>query len=298
MRPSLESELTYRKALREVSALWAARVVAAIGPYLAASVSKGQGAEADNTRADAKETPLEKVIRLSSRPANDAVGVVRAALGTLKAEAKGFGAKQSRLINTVAAKVDKRNAAEFERVVGIDVRSLGTSVTDALDAFRAENVDLIQSIPDEMLEQVGDVLEKAWTSGERVETLSDLLQKRFDVSESKGDLIARDQTLKLNGQLASSRAQDAGITRYVWTTSNDERVRGNPSGKYPNPTKTGRIISDHFHLDGKTFTYGQPPITNEATGARNEPGQDFSCRCVAAAILDFLDAPEGDSQEE
>jgi uncharacterized protein with gpF-like domain len=181
--------------------------------------------------------------------------------------------------------------------VGIDVHSLGTSVTDALDAFRAENVDLIQSIPDEMLEQVGDVLEKAWESGARVETLSDALQARFGVSESKGDLIARDQTLKLNGQLARERQQAAGITRYVWSTSSDERVRGNPSGKYPNPSKTGRIVSDHYHLNGKTFTYGEPPITNEATGARNEPSQDYQCRCVAAPVLDFLD-DAGDSGEE
>lgn len=278
--------MSYRKAMREVSRMWAARVLDAIGPLLESATAE---------RADAKETELEKFARVASRPANDAVGTtnararVREELRKIKVQAKDSGHKQGRLVDTIAGKVDQHNAAEFQRVIGIDANQLGGGVAGLLDDWRAENIDLITSIPETLLDQVSDVFTKMWDSGARVETIRDALQERFGVSESRAELIARDQTLKLNGQLASSRQQAAGITKYTWVTSSDERVRGNPGGMYPNPSKTGRIVSDHFHLNGQTFTYGQPPITNDATGDRNEPGQDFQCRCTASPVLSFLD---------
>jgi uncharacterized protein with gpF-like domain len=285
--------------LREVVALWRAKVEEAIGGLLVSSIaSPGNDS---GQRTDAKETPLEKAIRVGSRPANDAVGTTRAsvrdALGKLKSEAKGFGKTQSRMINTVAERVDRSNAAEFQRVIGVDVASLGSSVTHKLDAFRGENVDLITSIPEQMLDEVGDTVEAAWTTGTRVEDLAEQIQKRFDVTESRADLIARDQTLKLNSQLASSRAQSAGITRARWCISNDERVRGNPDGLYPNPSKTGKPRPDHFHLDGQEYEVGVGLVVSP-DGRVCEPGFDFQCRCTAEFILDFLGGPEDDQQDE
>src|SRR6188768_2605868 len=80
VRPALGAEVAYRKALRDVVALWQGRIEEAIGGLLAGSVqsddvsiSSGQGNRLD-TRADARETPLQKAIRVGTRPANDAVG--------------------------------------------------------------------------------------------------------------------------------------------------------------------------------------------------------------------------------
>lgn len=291
MRPSAGAEIVYRKGLRQAVAWWAMRVSQAVGPLLAGSV---------DVRTDAKETALEKSIRLSSRPANDAVGVrreIRDAIGKLKGEAQGFGKAQNRLIQTVAGKVNANNAFEFERVIGVNVDQLGASVAGALEDFRAENVDLITSIPETMLDQVLEVLEQNWNKGLRVEQLSDAIQERFSVSDSRADLIARDQTLKLNAQLGQTRVQAAGITRYMWSTSHDERVRGNPSGLYPNPSATGKTTADHFHLDGQIFEYANPPVVDERTGRRANPGEDYQCRCTAAPLLDFLDESPGGSDE-
>jgi uncharacterized protein with gpF-like domain len=292
IRPSAGAELAYRKALRDLVRMWAERVSEAIGGLLAGTVE---------VRTDAAETPLEKAMRLGSRPANDAVGTTRAdvrdALGRLKRQAKDSGRGQTRLINTVAERVDRSNAAEFQRVIGVDVASLGAPVTHKLDAFRAENVDLITSIPEQMLDEVGDTVEAAWTTGTRVEDLAEQIQKRFDVTESRADLIARDQTLKLNSQLASSRAAASGITRARWCTSNDERVRGNPAGLYPNPSKTGKPRPDHYHLDGQEYTVGVGLVVSP-DGRVCEPGQDYQCRCTAEFVLDWLDDGGGTSEEE
>jgi uncharacterized protein with gpF-like domain len=173
-------------------------------------------------------------------------------------------------------------------VIGVDVRTLGSSIVPKLDDFRAENVDLISSIPQQMLDEVGDTVEAAWGRGTRVEDLAAQIQKRFSVSESRADLIARDQTLKLNSQLASTRAQGAGITRARWCISNDERVRGNPSGLYPNPSKTGKPRPDHYHLDGQEYEVGVGLVVSP-DGRVCEPGEDYQCRCTAEFILSFLD---------
>lgn len=295
MRPSLEAELSYRKALRELVAHWSDRVLEAIGSHLAASV--------DDARTDARETALEKSIRLASRPANDAIGVqrardeVRAGLLRVRADARGEGKRQRRVVDTIAGKVDKSNAREFERVIGINAKQLSAPISIDIERFRTENVELIESIPSNMLDQVSNVVDEAWSNGTRVETLSAQLQERFDVTKSRGDLIARDQTLKLNSKLASSRAQSAGITSYIWTTTRGERVRGNPDGEYPNPTKTGRIVADHWRLEGQRFRYDDPPIVNEATGDRANPGEDYQCQCTAAPVLDFLEG-NADNEDE
>lgn len=293
MRPSLGAELAYRKGLREFAKTWAARVLDAIQPYLAASVE---------VRQDAKESELEKFARVTSRPANDSVGTargqVRGALIRVKEQARDAGKKQTRLIDTVASKVDKHNAGEFDRVIGINANQLSAPISASIDQFRETNVDLITSIPEDMLDEVSSVIEDAWEAGARVETLSDSILERFDVSESRADLIARDQTLKLNANLAQTRAQSAGLNRYVWSTSGqDERVRGNPTGLYPNPSKTGRVTADHYHLDGKIFSYDDPPVVDERTGRTANPGEDYQCRCTAAPILDFLDDSD-DAEDE
>ena len=41
----------------------------------------------------------------------------------------------------------------------------------------------------------------------------------------------------------------------------------------------------HKALAGKVFSWDDPPITNEK-GDRNNPGQDYGCRCYARPIVE------------
>lgn len=285
MRPPVGVELAYRKSLRSLSDQWREIVEREIFPLLEATVEQ---------RTDAVESPLAKAIRLASRPANDtsvaARVKVKGEIGALLKRSKLFGEKQRPLVNEIAGRVDKANAAEFKRVIGIDARQTGASIGPAIDQFREENVDLITSIPEDALGEVSDVIDESWTAGERVETLREKILDRFDVSKSRADLIARDQVLKLNGQITKERQQSAGITEYIWTTSGDERVRGNPALK-----RHGG--ADHYSLNGQTFRWDAPPVTNPDTGETNNPGQDYQCRCVAMPILSFLTETDDEPDE-
>jgi SPP1 gp7 family putative phage head morphogenesis protein len=157
---------------------------------------------------------------------------------------------------------------EMRRLLAIDLAAESAGVQVALAAARAENVALITSIADRLLGDVFRVVTESVINGVRVETLATQIQERYQVSDSRARLIARDQTLKANAQLTQVRHREAGITSYVWSSSRDERVR-----------------EIHANLDGFVFNWAEPPITSE-DGATNHPGEDYQCRCVAIPVLD------------
>jgi uncharacterized protein with gpF-like domain len=68
-------------------------------------------------------------------------------------------------------------------------------------------VRLIRSLAEDQLARAESVIQENF--GVRAEVLSAKLEAEFDVTESCANLIARDQTLKLNGQLTKVRQQGA-----------------------------------------------------------------------------------------
>jgi SPP1 gp7 family putative phage head morphogenesis protein len=154
-----------------------------------------------------------------------------------------------------------------------------SSVEQVLSNRLQDNVGLITSIAPTMLGQVQDVISEGVRGGLRVEDLSKQIQERLGVAESRANLIARDQTGKLNAQLTETRNRELGVTEYVW------QVSGGPSGD-------GRVRDTHLELDGTTHRYDDPPITNDQ-GDRNNPGEDFQCRCSALPKLDDVLASLG-----
>lgn len=163
--------------------------------------------------------------------------------------------------------VNAANGQEMERVIGINPVTVDPQVTQALLLFRRASVDLIGSISQDQLASVLELVNQAANSGMRVETLAKRLEERYRVTRSRARLIARDQTLKTNADLSRLRQERVGVTRYRWSTSRDDRVRDH-----------------HRRLEGTVHDYSDPPVTNDQ-GDRNNPGEDYQCRCVAVPIL-------------
>lgn len=105
--------------------------------------------------------------------------------------------------------------------------------------------------------------------GGRAEALVKTIQDTYGTSKTKAKFLARQETSLLMSKMREERYKDIGVERYVWTGTADERER-----------------PDHMALNGKIFTWGQPPITDRETGARNQPGEDYNCRCIAVPVLD------------
>lgn len=158
-----------------------------------------------------------------------------------------------------AATVAAANGAAVSELTGI--KGLARFTPDQVAAWRKENTDLIVSLcKDQVADLKASILER--TQGLRVEEIRGLIQERFGVSESRADLIARDQTLKLNAQMTQENYKRANVNRYVWTTTRDERVR-----------------EEHAELDGQIFSFDDPPEPGN-------PGEDFQCRCTAFPVFD------------
>lgn len=138
-----------------------------------------------------------------------------------------------------------------------------------LAGYVADNVALIRSIPGKCLDQVGDLVASARLSDIREEDLRKAILERWSVSKSRAELIARDQIGKINARMTESKHAQVGIRRYTWSTSRDERVR-----------------DGHEDLEGTVHEYSNPPVVDEATGRRANPGEDYQCRCVAIPYLE------------
>lgn len=185
-----------------------------------------------------------------------------------------------RVVDEAGRTVDRWNRVQLQRVLGIDLRAEIPGLQSHIDRWRDLNVGLIESGirgPSDgvrlrsLLEDVSETVERAHAQGIRVETLAADLQERFGVSDSRAELIARDQVLKLNGQINQRRQRAVGISEYVWVTSRDERVR-----------------RAHARLDGQTFAWDAPPEAAE-NGSREHPGQSYQCRCIARPKLPSAD---------
>lgn len=163
----------------------------------------------------------------------------------------------------MAGEVNKANAKANQALVGIPFS--GTGVAAHIARFRDQNIALVENAARVYAQQVREVFDDPENAGLRVEDLADKLRERGDVSESRAELIARDQTLKLNGQLNQVRQQNAGVDRYTWSTSHDERVR-----------------PEHAELDGQVFDWNSPPEPGH-------PGEDFQCRCIALPVIEELE---------
>ena len=140
--------------------------------------------------------------------------------------------------------------------------------------WRHHNLSLIHKLAEEKVQRVRTVLEES--PGSRVEDLASRIQTETGTTRSHAELLARDQTLKLNGEIAQARHKAAGVTEYVWRTSRDERVR-----------------SRHKALEGTRQKYSEPPVVDEKTQRRAHPGGDYSCRCTADPILPGIDELSG-----
>lgn len=150
------------------------------------------------------------------------------------------------------------------RVIGIRP-GLDLGLESEIAKRRDENIQLVVKAGRSYAEDVRKVFSAPENVGLRVEELKAQLQERGDVSESRAELIARDQTLKVNGAITEIRQRAAGVDRYVWSTSLDERVR-----------------PEHAALEGQTFSWDSPP-------AVGHPGEDFQCRCVAVPVIEGLE---------
>ena len=213
---------------------------------------------------DAKTPPT--VEKKKARPVSE--GEKKQTIHEINEIERAFAMQERQLAEAAAsrayASTDERLSRQLIRAVGIDVHQLyNTQNRPKMNIFVERNVSLIKSIPAQYFDRIEKTIIDNFTGGFRHEAIIKDLQNDYDVTESRARLIARDQTSKMNGEIAEDRMRDLGIDSYVWSTSLDERVR-----------------ETHMELEGLQFSWDSPPEVGH-------PGQDYQCRCCAIPVLDL-----------
>jgi SPP1 gp7 family putative phage head morphogenesis protein len=145
-------------------------------------------------------------------------------------------------------------------------------LAERYDFVVRRNVRLVENLSDDLHLRVQRSVSQAAINGTTAKALSSELQ--FGFTQRRARLIARDQIAKATSNLNQMRQQQAGIDNYVWSTSIDERVRGNPTGKYPHAAPS------HWAREGETFRWDEPP-------SGGHPGEPVNCRCTARAKIEL-----------
>jgi uncharacterized protein with gpF-like domain len=196
--------------------------------------------------------------------------------------------------------------AVAKRVMGVDLFSFEPWIESEMKTFVGINTDLITKIKSEVQSDVSRVVMAGFREGKRHETIAkellsetDLGPGVFNKAETRAELVARDQTMKLYGDLGQKRQESAGLTLYIWRTLSDERVVGNPAGKYPHGSEGHH---NHFIMDGKICKWSDPtvyadsideaiagkwkPRTNDMP--KVHPGVEIQDRCYAEPVFQTL----------
>jgi hypothetical protein len=159
--------------------------------------------------------------------------------------------------------------------------------------WQENNYDYFRSSAKNYINEINQLVEQAVRNGWSIPMLSAEIQKLDSkFTKGKANLIARDQVGKLNEQITQARMEQAGLTMYIWSTAQDERVRGNPAGHYPHAKPT------HWAMEGLLCRWDDSTVYSDDKGktwkprpsgaVMLHPGQDIQCRCTALSYWDEL----------
>lgn len=217
----------------------------------------------------------KKDVKTDSYRVDDPLDVIRKAIKLLKSltlgvvEDKDTEKLSKEFVNDID-RLSGKNVEQQVRVKGIDPARSEPWLDSFKETAIEENVSLIKDIQREYAKSVEVIINHGTRTGKSLKDIQTDIQRRLKITENRAKLIARDQTGSIFGQMTAKRHKEAGILKFRWSTSSDEKVR-----------------DKHRDLDGKEFTYKKPP-------SEGLPGEPIQCRCVAIPIFDDDDKEDED----
>lgn len=146
-----------------------------------------------------------------------------------------------------------------------------------ISAIVDRNSKLIKSMTSDVAKKVSRDMAKGEFEGKRPEELMEQVLARWPtLTRAHAKLIARTETSKASTALTRARAESAGISWYIWKTSEDARVRGS-----------------HRHMDNVIVAWNDPPSPEALIHMKNyghyHAGEFPNCRCYPAPLLNYED---------
>lgn len=197
-----------------------------------------------------------------------------------------------RMLADIAEKILGANSAYFQKQItvlsgGIPIAIEKPWWPEAKALWEKQNYKLIKNLGEEYITKINNTvingLQNGWGKEQIIEAVS-----KIDASLTghRSYVIARDQVGKLNSIITREQSLYIGMETYFWITARDERVRGNPAGRYK------RAIPSHYDMEGLLMSWKNSEVYSDDLGvtwkkktARMEPlnaGMAILCRCVQA----------------
>lgn len=165
--------------------------------------------------------------------------------------------------------------------INIFNNSLRPSLKELVKSSTLTNARLITSIEAKFFDDIAILIEQGYTAGASAVSLTKQIKEKFEVTENRARLIARDQIGKLHSDVVRDEHISLGLDKYIWVSGGDQRVR-----------------KSHEVLDDKICSWYDATIYKDSLddtewkkrssigGVELHPGQDYQCRCVEKAVLD------------
>lgn len=171
------------------------------------------------------------------------------------------------------SKLDKRAKEEFYKRVaastGINVADLiaKEGMKSTTNALVAETAQWIKTLRDDTFQKFTNNTLFAMSQGESLDTIVEQFDGIVSERKNHAKFLARNQVQNYNSITTKIRAQNLGITKAVWETSSDERVR-----------------ASHADREGKEFDLAEG-LYSSIDGLYLLPGTDYNCRCTYTMII-------------
>lgn len=199
-------------------------------------------------------------------------------------------------IDRVAATLMK--AAENDLAnVGVNIDSALVPDPDKIKAYRENQKINIKDFTPEYTERLLEMVKDNALAGFNRNEMIRQIQAEYGTTKAKARFLARQETSLFMSAVRKERFEDAGVSLYRWSSSQDSRVVGKPGGQYPNPTDGH---GNHFAMNGKICRLDDPMVyarsledakagkwrsKAELQGGTKHPGEEFGCRCVAVPVI-------------
>lgn len=144
--------------------------------------------------------------------------------------------------------------------------NLSPALKELLKKVAHDNVGLIKSIHTVYASKVQALVLDSVHKGRNLQSLTESLTDRFNVSLSQAKLIAYDQNNKVTSAIERQRRLDIGIKEARWLHSG--------GGKTPRP--------DHLAAHNRIYDVLKGCLIS---GKYIHPGEEIRCGCVSAAVI-------------
>lgn len=170
------------------------------------------------------------------------------------------------VLNAKSWRAAANKATQSRQLHSLLMKEMSGPVGSRVTRLVRENAAYIQSLPRDAAEQLNKEILRAQQNGARPATIAKFARQRFPkLLRSRINLIARTETAKASAALTQARSEMLNLPCYVWSTSEDSRVR-----------------LSHKRMDGVVIFWDEPPLID---GEHYHAGNIYNCRCTTLVIL-------------